>query len=141
MKSKKRTSPKLKTVKNYFQKLMNVFKPDTLGNSGAYFLYDEKINKIVLILYFKIPNTSDYMAGIYGNKYTVDGRLTSSQLHEEYNAYVKPRLHYKMKDYTPTQLHEEFHKQIKVSKNIYGIKWFQDKYNFAEQQLELAKIN
>ena len=36
---------------------------------------------------------------------------------EEYNAYVKPRLHYKMKEYTPTQLHEEFHKQIKVSKN------------------------
>jgi hypothetical protein len=135
---KKRTPTKLKTAKNYFHKLMNVFKQDTLGNSGAYFLYDEILNKIILVLYIKIPNTTDYMVGLYGHKYIRDGRLTSSGLHEEYNRYVKGRLHYNMKDYTPTQLHDEFHKHKKLSK-LYGVKWFQDKYNFVEQQLELAR--
>ena len=130
MKTKRKT-PKMKTAKH--QKRVYT---DTLGNSGAYFVYKEDEKKIIVVLYIKIPSTDDYMLGIYGRQFTQDFRLTSSELHEEFQKN-KRLLHYNIKDYTPTEMHSEFHKQLKL-KRTYGLKWFQDKYKFVENQLVLA---
>jgi len=131
---KNRILNKLKTAKNYIQSQFT-----NLGNSGAYFLYDETLKKVVVVLYFKLPETPYYMVGIFGHKYDAEYTLTSSELYEGYKTYVKSSLHYNMYDYTPTQLHDEFHKQKKLSR-IYSVKWFQTKYDFVEHQLKLAGV-